>query len=138
MQNTSIDCLMMTSSFCQTCSMETYSYILRVLGLITAVFVTIFLIICNITSKIEKETSYRLSDDDVISMQKFTFSSILQVMTRFLSLIEKETSYRLSDDDVISMQKFTFSSILQVMTRFLSLCSSFPRAKFPREVYCTI
>ena len=24
------------------------------------------------------------------------------------------------------------------MTGFLSLCSSFPRAKFPQEVYCTI
>ena len=26
----------------------------------------------------------------------------------------------------------------KIMTGFLSLCSSFPRAKFPQEVYCTI
>ena len=36
---TSIDCVMMTSSLCQTvcqtCSIETYSYIVRDLGLIT-------------------------------------------------------------------------------------------------------
>ena len=25
-----------------------------------------------------------------------------------------------------------------IMTGFLSLCSSFPRAKFPQEIYCTI
>ena len=39
-ENTSIDCVMMTSSFCHTCSIETYSYIIRVSGLITVEFGT--------------------------------------------------------------------------------------------------
>ena len=37
-KNTSIDCVMMTSSSCQTCSIEADSYIVRVLGLITVEF----------------------------------------------------------------------------------------------------
>ena len=32
----------------------------------------------------------------------------------------------------------TFKLCLDFMTGFLSLCSSFPYAKFPQEVYCTI
>ena len=34
----SIDCVMMTSSLFHTCSIETYSYIVQVLGLITLEF----------------------------------------------------------------------------------------------------
>ena len=61
----------MTSSLCQACTKEAYSYIARVSGLITVEFSIsgqFLLMICHITPKIGKK-SYRPSNNDVINWQ---------------------------------------------------------------------
>ena len=70
-KNSSIVCVMMTSSLPDILSKDIQLYCPRLRAYHCGIwyFVTSFVDDCHIASKINKETSYRLIDDDVVNMQ---------------------------------------------------------------------